>query len=247
MPSSMYKRKKTWGSSQSAKKVKGGNYGTMQVYGRKRKPSFKGLYMNPRIHRFTRMAEQIYTISVTAGALNDGLLTSPSLSLEFSLSGVQTYLGGAAGAFASFNPGDLTALFDQYRIDAIEITIMAQGDPNTFTASGSLPRFYICNDYDDSNAVGSLAQIQSQQGVKVFQPGPIERSYTHWVNPRILTQTYRTALTTGYAPAQMATWIDCSQDNVPHYGVKLWSAGEATVSGKVTFCFRAYISAKNQC
>jgi len=35
----------------------------------------------------------------------------------------------------------------------------------------------------------------------------------------MLTQMYRTALTTGYAPKR-STWIDMAQTDVPHYALK---------------------------
>lgn len=238
----MYKRKKTWGTSQSSKKVKGGNYGNMQVAGRRRR-SWKSLYMSPSIHRFTRLNETSFVMGSTG--FSDGISTSQSLQMEFSLSGIQFYLGGSASVLTSWQPGDLTALFDMYRIDAVEITIMVNGDPNTFTASGALPRFYICNDYDDAGSLGTLAQVQQQQGVKMFQPGAIERSYTHWIRPKLLTQTYRTALTTGYAPAQKSVWVDCAQDNIPHYGVKIWNTG-SPVAATVYLSARLYCSCKQQ-
>lgn len=247
MPNPMYKRKRSsQGTSQGPFKRTKADYGGAMIsrYGNRRR-SWKGLYMGPRIHRFTRMNETTFTLTA-GGGFSDGVATNQSLQMEFSLNAVQYYLGGAVSTAQSLNPAELTTLFDQYRIDAIEIKIMATGDPNTFTATGTLPRFYICNDYDDAGALGSLAQVQQQQGVKIFQPGAIDKSYTHWVRPKLLTQTYRTAVTTGYAPAQSAVWVDCTQSDVPHYGVKIWNTGSG-VAATVTFSIRAYISVKNQC
>lgn len=203
--------------------------------------------MSPSIHRFVRLCET--TFPVTAGSgWSDGVVSNNSLQMEFSLSGVQYYIGGSASFNQSFNPAELTTLFDMYRIDAIEMIIMANGDPNTYNSSAYLPRMYIYNDYDDAGGLGSIAQVQQQQNVKVFQPGAIERSFTHWVKPRLLTQTYRTAISTGYAPAQKAMWVDCNQDNVPHYGTKIWMtsppAGQTTIT--FTISCRLYVSLKHQ-
>lgn len=202
--------------------------------------------MSPSIHRFVRLNETTFSLN-SGGGFSDGVASSNSLQMEFSLSGIQYYLGGAASVFTSWNPAELTTLFDMYRIDAVEIDVMAAGDPNTISSASTLPRFYIYNDYDDAGSVGSLAQIQQQQGTKVFQPGAIERSYKHWVNPKLLTQTYRTAITTGYAPAQKAMWVDCNQDNVPHYGTKIWTTNNGAVTGvTITFSARLYVSLKHQ-
>ena len=39
------------------------------------------------------------------------------------------------------------------------------------------------------------------------------------IRPAILAQTYRTAVTTGYAP-KFNTFIDMTNTDVPHYGLK---------------------------
>lgn len=243
MPSSIYKRKSQEGAFQASKKTKTMSYGNLTRYGTRRK-SWKSLYMTPSIHRFTRLNETSFTMG--ANGFTDGVATSNSLQFEFSLSGIQYYLGGAASNFQSFNPAELTTLFDMYRIDAVEICVMMNGDPNTITTAGALPRFYIYNDYDDASSLGNIAQVQQQQGTRVFQPGAIERSFKHWVRPKLLTQTYRTAVTTGYAPAQKAIWVDCNQDNVPHYGTKIWATGTGVTGGTVTFSCRLYVSLKQQ-
>jgi len=186
------------------------------------------------------MCETTFTLT-TAGGFSDGVTSSQSLAMTFSLDGVQFYLGANASIFQSLSPAELSTLFDHYRLDGIEIQVLASGDPNTFTATGTLPRMYIFNDYDDSGTVGNLAQAQQSQGVQVFQPGALDRSFSHFIKPRLLTQTYRTAVTTGYAPAEKSIWVDSAQGDVPHYGVKLWATLPG-VAASVTFVIRSFLS-----
>jgi len=160
------------------------------------------------VHAFTRQSSA-FQISLAAGtSYNSG-------SILFQLDNLVNYT-------------EFTALFDQYKITKVDIMFKLHTNPymiyaTQYTAGTlaaapvSFPTLWLINDKDDSTALArSEFQERGRASRRVLQPNRILK----WtVRPTILTQLYRTAGTTGYAP-KYGQYIDCAQPNVPHYCTK---------------------------
>lgn len=124
------------------------------------------------------------------------------------------------------NYGEFTVLFDRYCINRVTLTFQLVNNPDAGTAMNlttplnSLnyyPKIWYVYDSDDANPL-TLSQIKERESVKcrILRPNAVVKIN---VRPAVLLQTYRTALTTGYAP-KWGQYIDCGQPEVPHYGLK---------------------------
>lgn len=50
--------------------------------------------------------------------------------------------------------------------------------------------------------------------------GRFNREYSRFIKPRFQTMTYQTLTTTGYGLGNRNMFLDCSDDEVPHYALK---------------------------
>jgi len=123
---------------------------------------------------------------------------------------------------------ELTNLYDQYKIRSVTMKFHLVTNPDRLTQPGqnpasdylappNYPKLWWARDYDDSSAV-SLATMREmgKAKFKILRPNSIV-SVT--IRPAVLTQLYRTETTTGYSPSWPKK-LDCSQANIPHYGLK---------------------------
>jgi hypothetical protein len=124
------------------------------------------------------------------------------------------------------NVAEFTTLFDRYRITGVQLTFMLvtnpdAGNPLNVNVGGNnsnfYPKLWWVRDYDDGNAI-TLSQMRERETCKhkILRPNSEIKIF---LKPAALLQTYRTALTTGYAP-KWKQWIDLGQTDVPHYGFK---------------------------
>lgn len=118
----------------------------------------------------------------------------------------------------TLNHTEFTSLYDQFRIDWVKAQFFLRIDPSAQTAAGaSYPRMYWFRDYDDQ-ALASLNDVRENSKGKraILHPN---RPVTIWFKPNVLSEIYRTAVTTGYSP-KFNQWIDASVPNLVHYGIK---------------------------
>lgn len=125
------------------------------------------------------------------------------------------------------NPGEFGQLFDAYKITGVQVCIKMVNNPDGGTSINSTtplnalnyyPTIWYTPDNDDAGTV-SLAAIKEFEKVrhKVLRPN---QEIKIMLRPTTLTQTYRTALTTGYQVNKRSTWLDMAQQDIPHYGLK---------------------------
>jgi len=147
------------------------------------------------------------------GNSGDAIVATPTAVLDF--------------AFA-FSLGDLpqvaswSALFDQYRIEKIKLRFMYRGSSISILSAASpnalLPMAHVVLDFDDSNALTTIASALEYATHRYLRPGDsLEIEFT----PAIARALYASGAFTGYEliPSNQV-WIDMANTGVPHYGVK---------------------------
>jgi hypothetical protein len=112
------------------------------------------------------------------------------------------------------NISSYQAIFDQYRITRIECWIEAT-QTNTGGHSGKLLSVV---DFDDSNAVGSLAAMQEYPAV--IEGFSSTLGHYHSWQPHVAIGAYGGGVFASYAN-EASPWIDLGSITVEHYGLKL--------------------------
>jgi len=135
------------------------------------------------------------------------VITQNSFNFTFALSSLR-------------NSSDFTNLFDQYRINYVDLFFKLvtnpDGQTSTTLPSTYFPTLWFVRDYDDSTPM-TVADMQERQDVKriVLRPDQINKIR---VNPKFLAMSYQTLTSTGYSPR--TGFIDCVDSAVPHYALK---------------------------
>lgn len=154
--------------------------------------------MDQAIHRFKRRYEALnVTGNIAYLPYNNGFSTSLSQLVASS---------------------EFTSLFDQYCITYVKYAFYLEVSPDAQSGSTSIwPKLYYARDQDDLTPP-TLQELRERSNtvVRVMSPyKPVTVGY----RPNILVPTYKTALTTGYAP-KWNQWIDTVDTTVPHMGLK---------------------------
>lgn len=116
------------------------------------------------------------------------------------------------------NHTEFTNLYDQFRINWVKAQFYLRIDPGAQSAAAaSYPRLYWFRDYDDQSLVTVNDIRENSKGKRaILHPN---RPVTIMFKPNVLSEIYRTAISTGYSP-KFSQWIDCSVPNLVHYGIK---------------------------
>jgi hypothetical protein len=114
---------------------------------------------------------------------------------------------------------NLASCFDQFRIEAVELTFYPQA--NVATGSADLGIFATVLDYDNAAALSSFAAaLQYPSAIAVEADSKVVRTFA----PRIAQAAYGGVATTGYTNVQKQ-WVDCANP-VVQYGCKAaWYSG----------------------
>lgn len=155
----------------------------------------------------------LYKYVVTkANIIVTNLAQSAQGAFEFKLTDIANY-------------AELTSLYDEYCISKVVVKMypkygamgQTNGGQGTYlqTTSAFKPTITAI-DYDDSTAPASRAELLEYGSAKMHNSNQV---ITRVITPKIAVQTYKTAVASGYA-AKAHQWIDCGDNNVPHYGLK---------------------------
>lgn len=158
-----------------------------------------------------------------------------SVSSVFTTSTVATVLLGYSFALSSF--ADYTAyvaLFDQYRIDMLEIYITPQSSQSTVISNTG--ELVTAIDLDDASTPSSYNSVAAHQSS--LMTSNTEGHYHKWI-PHMAIAVYSGAFTS-FANAP-AGWLDCGSPNVQHYGLKFAST-TTSVAMVLDMVVRARIS-----
>jgi len=117
------------------------------------------------------------------------------------------------------NATEFGVLFDQYKITFIKLKFYLSVDPGAQTAATAIyPRMWWAVDNDDSSGPASLNELREHGDVKTEILHP-DRPVEVTIKPAVLSNVYRTAITSSYVP-QWGQFVDMAAQDVPHYGLK---------------------------
>jgi len=122
-----------------------------------------------------------------------------------------------------------TSLYDEYRIDGVEFTLVPRANINIASgnlagtgqntvANAYLPRLIIAKDHDDATVPASYNALREYGNSKEYyvQNGRVIKVY---IKPAVAQQIYNGV--TSANSERFSPWIDCANNNVPHYGIKV--------------------------
>jgi hypothetical protein len=189
--------------------------------------------------------QMVNTFTSSSASIQAGTATgAPTIAAQAS---ANTYFALAFNLYDLAQVANWTALFDQYRIDKVEVKFQSQGtnvDLHTYvTLNAENPAIWMVLDFDDNTTPTSLAQILEYDNVEVTESGS---GFFATVYPSLTPSVYSAGAFSGYA-VERAGWIDCANTAVPHYGLKgvieaLYPASTGnyswTIEAKYFFSFR---------
>jgi len=109
--------------------------------------------------------------------------------------------------------GNYTSVFDQYRIEMVEVLILPGVTENT-TASSNTGTLGSAVDFDDANVPSTYAEVSNHDDA-IESSGTM--SHYHRFSPTYAVATFSGTFTS-YSSAR--GWIDCASPGVQHYGLK---------------------------
>jgi hypothetical protein len=107
-----------------------------------------------------------------------------------------------------------TALFDQYRIDEVQVTLRPTFNVGIQGLGTPSPIIYTVIDYDDSSALGTIAAFRQYNNCTETQFETVVRSFKPHAAMAAYTGTF-----VGFANEE-SPWLDCSSTTIQHYGYK---------------------------
>jgi len=131
-----------------------------------------------------------------------------------------------------------TALFDQYRIDEIELWFQPQVSITNNAAT--FVNFYSVIDYDDAAVPTGLGQLQQYTNVMVT---PISQGHYVRFKPHIAIAAYQGAFS-GFEN-KGPCWIDAASPSVQHYGFKAGCNTTASPIINFNLIIRYHFSMRN--
>lgn len=168
---------------------------------RKESPLRKYLRNNRHDYEFKFLHEEI--IYSSGGVYTD--------AYEFTLSQIPNYT-------------ELSALYDQYKIMKIHVTFRPRYNVNSASVAATgiaLPYLHWVVDHDDATTPSTTVNtfLENSRVKSVV----LDRPRTVTLEPHILTEIYKTSVTTGYGnkPCRKQ-WIDMSDTSLQMFGLKFF-------------------------
>lgn len=192
--------------------------GRKQYYGKKIKQP---------VHFYKRAQYTLNSIAITPGAAAFGR------SDNFKLSQITS-------------SNEFTQLYDQYQIKAVKVQFIPRFTEAAIfgsTTTAQIGNIWSCIDYDDATPPANVSTVLQYQNVKRTQMNKI---HTRYLRPMVATEVFATGIASAYAPKRNI-WLDCTNADVEHYGLKMWVDGIPASSPPIVFDVVAtyYLAFKN--
>jgi hypothetical protein len=141
--------------------------------------------------------------------------TIETANLFTSSTTVPVYTGTVFALSAVPNYAAYTAVFDQYKIEEIEMWIFSATGPGSVTATSfGIGTWNSAVDYDDGNVPTSVGQVCDKQ---TNVASSIFAAHYHKWKPQYAVDVYQGTFT-GFGAAR--GWLDSASPTVQHYGLK---------------------------
>lgn len=150
---------------------------------------------------------------------------------------ISSTLSGFAGS------AELAALYDQYRIDQLELTFYLKVSPEAQAATAATyPKLWWSDDADDGATITQAAMLERANAqVHVLDPAnPIRKT----VKPSVLKNLYINGTAVGSSP-EKGVWIDMTYTNVPHFGAQFNVEDFTNTNYQLDIVYKATISCKS--
>lgn len=182
----------------------------------KRKANGSGLKTNKRQRKTlskTRVTKGMVPTNIIHKHTKHALGTVPGNAAHAPYQAVYSITLGAFNGSA-----ELAALYDQYRIDAVEVKFFLKVDPGAQAAASAIyPKLYYARDLDDTNNA-SIAVLQEYADCQVEVLNPDKPVVIRFV-PNTVSQIARVGGGVGYT-IKYGEWCDMSFTDVLHFGFK---------------------------
>lgn len=189
---------------------------------RRRMPLRMRLYKSPTSTHAFRATQFAQVINGTAPG------TTQFFASAFSLASVP-------------NSTSYTGLFDQYRINKVEIKfIQSYGNSPTTPGSVSQPVIYIVTDFDDASTPVSITSIIERNNHRILSLSGAQSVHKHTLVPRVSSFDINTAAGSVASSVKARPWLNSSFPTVSHNGVKFAVdnlLSNASISVYVTYYF----------
>lgn len=176
--------------------------------------------MGSKVHYFKRTA-------FYSGFITGSTLTDVTGALQFQLNSLPNYT-------------EFTNLFDMYRINGVKVTLMPRGNSAEVGTNQGLVKLFSVIDYDDNIAPAALTEVLQYESLKTTNTS---RDHKRYIKPKLSRVLYQPGAVNAYGASN--GWIDCTNPQVPHYGMKYvlqqLPAGAQSYDCKITF----YLAFKN--
>jgi hypothetical protein len=172
---------------------------------------------------------------VTVEASRSGIWTTTSTTLPVGQAYTWTLAAGWRSDYLNF-----TGVFDQYKLDSLEIWLTGPVTENISAGSGTKIQHFSCIDYDNAAVPTTADELTDYSNA---QSSPIYQGHYHHFQPHIAVAYYSGAFTSfGNVENQ---WIDCLSPSVQHYGVRYFCDATPTATQQISFIVRAIVSFRN--
>lgn len=125
---------------------------------------------------------------------------------------------------SDFASSDVTALFDQYRFNAVEVKMIPRVTDRSPDTSIPPPYLFTAIDYDDAAAITAISDILQYANC---QSHPWDKSFVRRFRPNVALAAYGGGVFSSYANKTLQ-WIDVASTGVEHYGFKVSTAAYST-------------------
>lgn len=180
-----------------------------------------------------------------------------TLQFVFSLTSFRVTIGsGVVQQYGTNLSANFGAIYDRFRMDAVEISIFYNANTSVLNNSASLPILYGVVDTNDMTALSSVNEALSYPDCKIMQMGNSSGSNNGRQTIKAFTPAAEGVITSWGLTSQAAntvknTWIDTSNTDIIFYGYKMIvdpvvPVGIDTLNGYFTFIVKTHCSFKDQ-
>lgn len=117
------------------------------------------------------------------------------------------------------NYTDLTGICDKYKIAGAYVRVYYNKSGSAAGATAGMPYIQFITDHDDAN-VPTILTLKEKMGVKMKTFNNASSYIGMKCNPRPTREIYSTGIASAYELPEKAIWIDCTNFEVEHYGIK---------------------------